>query len=289
MRAAVIHDGRIEIEELPDPIPGDDEVRIQVKAAGINGADLSQRAGRYPPPPGVTDVPGLECAGIDESGGRVMALIPGGGHAELAVAHREHLIEIPEGMSWEEAGGFMETFATAHDALFTQGELQPGERLLVNGAAGGVGTAAVQLGVALGAQVTANARHHHEELKALGADLDVEGRFDVILELVGGENLTRNLERLAPRGRIVVIGVGAGPKAEIDFRLLMAARGRISASHLRARSIEEKADVVRRLRSFMEGHSFRVPVEETFPLERAQEAYERFAAGGKFGKIVICP
>jgi NADPH:quinone reductase-like Zn-dependent oxidoreductase len=218
-----------------------------------------------------------------------MALIAGGGQAELAVAPVDHVVPIPAGMSCEEAGGFMETFATAHDALFTQGTLQPGERLLVNGAAGGVGTAAVQLAVARGAHVSASARHHESELEELGASLELEGRFDVILELVGGENLTTNLERLAPRGRIVVIGVGAGPKAEIDFRLLMGTRGRISASHLRARSAEEKADVVRRLRLFMRAHSFRVPVEETFPLERTQDAYERFAAGGKFGKIVVCP
>jgi len=290
MRAAVIHDGRIEIEERPDPIPGDGELLIRVEAAGINGADLAQRAGRYPPPPGVTDVPGLECAGVElDSGGRVMALIPGGGHAELAVARAEHVIPVPEELSWEEAGGFMETFATAHDALFTQALLRSGERLLVNGAAGGVGTAAVQLGVAVGARVSANARHHHAELEALGADLDLGGRFDVILELVGGENLTTNLERLAPMGRIVVIGVGAGAKAEIDFRLLMGTRGRISASHLRARSDAEKADVVRRLSTFMGAHSFRVPVDETFPLDRVQDAYERFAAGGKFGKIVVCP
>jgi NADPH:quinone reductase len=290
MRAAVIRDGRIEIEERPDPVAGPGEIRIHVHAAGVNGADLAQRAGRYPPPPGVTDVPGLECAGVEpESGRRFMALLAGGGQAEVAIAPVDHVIPIPNELGWEEAGGFMETFATAHDALFTQAALQPGERLLVNGAAGGVGTAAVQLGCALGAYVSANARHHQSELEALGASLDVDGRFDVILELVGGENLTTNLERLAPKGRIVVIGVGAGPKAEIDFRLLMGTRGRISASHLRARGGDEKADVVRRLRLYMRAHSFRVPVEETFPLERTQEAYERFAAGGKFGKIVVCP
>ena len=160
MRAATIVDGRIEIADRPDPLPDDGELLIRVRAAGINGADLAQRAGRYPPPPGATDVPGLECAGETADGRRVMALLSGGGQAELAVAHATHVLPVPHGMSWEEAGGFVEVFATAHDALFTQAELAAGERLLVNGAAGGVGVAAVQLGLAAGATVTANARHH---------------------------------------------------------------------------------------------------------------------------------
>jgi NADPH:quinone reductase-like Zn-dependent oxidoreductase len=289
MRGAAIVDGRIEVEERPDPVPGPDEVLIQVRAAGINGADIAQRAGRYPPPPGASDVPGLECAGETPDGERVMALLAGGGQAGLAVAHRSHLIRVPEGMSWDEAGGFMETFATAHDALFGQAGLREGERVLVNGAAGGVGVAAVQLARAAGAHVTANARHHQEELRALGADTDVEGEYDVILELVGGANLGDNLRRLARLGRIAVIGTGAGRIAEVDFGLLLAKRGRIHGSTLRSRTVEEKEDVIRRLEAFMRPHAFRVPVEETFPLARAQDAYERFAAGGKFGKIVVRP
>ncbi|HZU21044.1 MAG TPA: zinc-binding dehydrogenase [Gaiellaceae bacterium] len=289
MRAAVIVDGRVEIEERPDPVPAEGEVLIRVRAAGINGADLAQRAGRYPPPPGVTDVPGLECAGETEAGERVMALLGGGGQAELAVAHHTHVLLVPEHMTWEEAGGFVEVFATAHDALFTQAQLREGERLLVNGAAGGVGVAAVQLARAAGAYVTASARHHHDELRALGADTDVDGEYDVILELVGGDNLTTNLRQLAPKGRIAVIGTGAGARAAIDFGVLMRKRGRIHASHLRGRTREEKEDVMRRLEAFMRPHRFRVPVHETFPLERAQDAYERFAAGGKFGKLVLVP
>src|SRR6185312_6065186 len=120
MRAAVIVEGRIEVQERPDPVPAGGEVLIRVRAAGINGADLAQRAGRYPPPPGATDIPGLECAGETAGGERVMALLSGGGQAELAVADRTHVMRVPEGMSWEEAGGFVEVFATAHDALFTQ-------------------------------------------------------------------------------------------------------------------------------------------------------------------------
>jgi len=287
MRAATVVEGRIAVAELPDPAPGPGEVLIRVRAAGINGADIAQRAGRYPPPPGVTDVPGLECAGETEDGERVMALLAGGGQAELAVAPREHVLPVPEGWSWEQAGGFMEAFATAHDALFSQGGLRPGERLLVNGAAGGVGTAGVQLGAAGGAEVTASARHHHAELRALGAATDVEGAYDVILELVGGENLAANLDRLAPKGRILLIGMGAGGRAEVDFSRLMRTRGRIFGSTLRPRSREEKAEVVALLGAFLAAHELTVPVEEAFPLERAQDAYERFRAGGKLGKIVL--
>jgi NADPH:quinone reductase-like Zn-dependent oxidoreductase len=289
VRAATIVDGRIEVADRPDPVPGDGEVLIEVRAAGINGADLGQRAGRYPPPPGATDVPGLECAGATPDGRRVMALLPGGGQAELAVVHASHVLPVPDSMTWEEAGGFVEVFATAHDALFTQAELAAGERLLVNGAAGGVGVAAVQLGLAAGATVTANARHHHGELRSLGADTDVDGEYDVILELVGGENLATNLERLALKGRISVIGTGAGSVAEIQFGFLMRTRGRIYGSTLRARSLDEKAEVIASLGAFMAEHTFHIPVEETFPLERTQDAYERFRAGNKFGKIVVCP
>jgi NADPH:quinone reductase len=294
MRAVVIVEGRLEIEQRPDPVPRDGEILIHVKAAGINGADLMQCAGRYPPPPGAPeDIPGLECAGETEDGERVMALLPGGGQAELVAVHHTHVLRVPERVDWPQAGGFVEAYATAHDALFSQAQLRDGDRLLVNGAAGGVGTAAVQLGVQSGARVTGTVRHHRAEVEAFGADTDPSGEYDVILELVGGDNLTENLGRLAKHGRIVVIGTGAGAKAEVDFGLLMRKRGRIHASTLRARSIEEKEDVLRRL----EGHALplladgrlTVPVEETFPLEHAQAAYERFAAGGKFGKLVIVP
>jgi NADPH:quinone reductase len=137
--------------------------------------------------------------------------------------------------------------------------------------------------------VTANARHHHDELRALGADTVVDGEYDVILELVGGENLASDLERLALKGRISVIGTGAGSRTEIEFGYLMRKRGRIHGSTLRARSIEEKAEVMSALGAFTAGRAFRVPVEASFPLAQTEDAYERFRAGNKFGKIVVCP
>jgi NADPH:quinone reductase-like Zn-dependent oxidoreductase len=290
MRATVIVDGRLEVQERPDPVPGEGQVLLRVRAAGINGADMSQVAGRYPPPPGTpVDIPGLECAGETEDGRRLMALLPGAGQAELVAVDESHTLPVPDDLTWEQAGGFMEVFATAHDALFSQAMLHDGERLLVNGAAGGVGVAAVQLGIAAGAQVTASARHHHEELRALGADTDVEGDYDVILELVGGDNLSANLDRLATKGRIVVVGMGAGSRAEIEFGKLMGKRGRIFGTMLRFRSGGEKADVVRLLGVAVREWPLSVPVEEAFPLDRAQEAYERFRSGGKFGKIVLVP
>lgn len=295
MRAAVIVDGRIEIEERPDPTPSEGEVLIRVRAAGINGADLMQRRGTYPPPPGAPpDIPGLECAGETEDGRRLMALLPGGGQAELVAVHESHTLPVPEEVDWPAAGGFVEVFATAHDALFTQAQLMPDERLLVNGAAGGVGVAAVQLGAEAGAQVTAVVRHHHAKIVELGAvDTEPSGRYDVILELIGGDNVERDLEQLADRGRLSLIGTSAGSRVELELAHLMRARGRMHGSHLRGRSREEKARVVRRLGEdvlplLAEGR-VTVPVHATYPLARAQEAYEAFAAGGKLGKVVILP
>ncbi len=304
MLAAIVSDGHLVIEERPDPVPGDRELLIRVAGAGINGADLAQRAGRYPAPPGAPpDIPGMECAGTVTAvgagvlgfavGDRAMGLLGGGGQAELATVHERHALHVPDALDDVQAGGFMEVFATAHDALFAHAALAHGERLLVNGAAGGVGVAGVQLGLAAGARVTAAARHSSERLESLGADTSVEGEYDVILELVGGDNFAADLDRLAVGGRLVVIGTGAGSRATLDLRRLMAKRGRINGSSLRTRSLEEKALVVQRLGRhvlpLVEAGRVTVPVERTFPLAEAEEAYGAFAAGGKFGKLVLVP
>src|SRR5918999_5215187 len=203
MRAVTIRDGELRLEEHPDPEPSRGEVLVAVRAAGVNGADMLQRKGAYPAPPGSPqDVPGLELAGEVaarglgaerfEEGDRVMAVVGGGGQAELAVVHERAVMPVPERLGWAEAGGTPQGFVTAHDAPFSQAELAPGERLLVHGGAGGVGTAAIQLGRAAGARVTATVRR--EELRApveeLGAEavapqgFERHGPFDVILELV---------------------------------------------------------------------------------------------------------
>jgi NADPH2:quinone reductase len=312
MLAATIVDGTIEVREHPDPQPGLGQIRVRVMAAGLNGADLMQKAGGYPAPPGVpADIPGMELAGEVDAvgpgatrfsvGDRVMAIVGGGAQAELAVLHEREAMPVPDGLEWAAAGGAPEVFTTAHDALFTQAGLLSGERLLVHGAAGGVGVAGVQLGVVTGAQVTATVRSEarRAQVASLGAlvidpaDAGDHGPYDVILELVGAPNMAGNLASLASGGRIVVIGVGAGAKAEVNLYLLMRARGRIHASTLRTRPLEQKAEAARRVETQVLPHlasgRITVPVHATFPLGEAAAAYDHFAAGSKFGKIVLLP
>jgi putative PIG3 family NAD(P)H quinone oxidoreductase len=313
MRAVTIEEGSLAIREHPDPVPGAGEVLVRVRGAGLNGADILQRNGGYPAPPGVPkDIPGLELAGEVVAlgtgarrfaeGDRVMAIVGGGGQAELATVHERQLMPVPEGLGWAAAGGTPEVFTTAHDALFTQGELRAGERLLVHGAAGGVGTAAVQLGRSAGAHVSATVRNAglRDRVADLGAHevLDPEGfeehgPFDVVLELVGAPNLPGDLKALNTLGRIVVIGVGAGFKAEVNLLALMGRRATLRASTLRARPLEEKALTARRMErhvlALLDRGELRVPVADTFALEDAEAAYDRFTAGGKLGKIVLTP
>jgi NADPH:quinone reductase len=310
MQAVTIRDKQIVIEEHPDPAPGTGEVLVRVHAAGLNGADMMQRRGLYPAPAGCPqDIPGMELAGEVVAlgpaaqrfalGERVMAVVGGGGQAELAIVHERQLMGVPEGLDWAAAGGLPEVFMTAHDALFTQAELHSGERLLVHGGAGGVGTAAIQLACATGARVTATVRSEElrEQVAALGAVVIApegfaeHGPFDVILELVGAPNLSENLTALATGGRIVVIGVSAGATGELNLLALMGKRARIHGSTLRARPLEEKALAARLLEHevlpLLDSGALRVPIAATFPFDQAAEAYERFAAGGKLGKIVL--
>jgi putative PIG3 family NAD(P)H quinone oxidoreductase len=312
MRAATIRDGEISVQEHPDPEPQAGELLVRVHAAGLNGADVHQLKGGYPAPPGAPpDIPGLELAGEVvavgtgterfEPGDRVMAVVGGGGQAELAVVHERAAMPVPDELDWTAAGGVPEVFTTAHDALFTQAELMVGERLLVHGAAGGVGTAAVQLGTMAGARVTATVRNAaaREHISALGVHaiapegFEEHGPFDVILELVGAPNLPGNLRALAERGRICVIGVGAGAKVELNLVALMGKRARIHGSVLRSRSLEDKAAAARLVeRAVLPGFAsgdLSVPVAATFPLTAVADAYARFQAGAKLGKIVLEP
>jgi NADPH2:quinone reductase len=311
VRAAAIRDGRLVVEDRPDPEPGVGELLVRVHGAGLNGADMLQRRGAYPAPPGSPpDIPGLELAGEVqglgpgvtrfEPGDRVMAVVGGGGQAELALVHERAAMPVPGPLDWPKAGGLPEVFTTAHDALFTQAGLRPGEHLLVHGAAGGVGTAAVQLGRAAGATVTATVRRaeNRPAVERLGATaIDPQaftehGPYDVILELVGAGNLAGNLESLALGGRIAVIGLGgSGARAGINLGVVMQKRARIHGSTLRARPLEQKATAMRLVEKevlpLFEDGRVTVPVAETFPLGEAEAAYARFEAGGKLGKIVL--
>jgi NADPH2:quinone reductase len=310
MRAVTIREQQLSVEEHPDPEPGHGELLVRVRAAGLNGADMMQLAGGYPAPPGSPqDIPGLEFAGEVAArgpgaerfsdGDRVMGIVGGGGQAELTVVHERVAIPVPDALSWPEAGGAPEVFTTAHDAVFTQAGLEAGERLLVHGGAGGVGTAAIQLGHAAGARVTATVRNQdvHDQVAALGAtvispeEFTEHGPFDVILELVGAVNLGDNLRSLEIGGRITVIGTSAGARGEIHLGLLMMKRARIHGSTLRSRPLEGKAltarDFERTVLPLLAESRVKVQVAETFPLEEAPAAYERFRAGRKLGKIVL--
>ena len=310
MHAVTIVDGALEWREHPDPVPGKGELLVRVHAAGLNSADLMQVAGFYPAPPGSPqDIPGMELAGevvaVGDGvyrfaiGDRVMAVVGGGAQADLALVHERTAIPVPDRVDWPDAGGFPEAFTTAHDALFTQCGLAMGDRLCVHGAAGGVGLAGVQLGLAAGAEVVATVRN--EELRpavsAFGAevvapeDFAAHGPFDVILELVGAPNLPGDVESLAIGGRIAVIGVGGGTAAELNLHALMGKRARIHGSTLRARPLEQKAMAAHLVEAHVLPHldrgTIKVPVAATYPLADAAKAYERFAAGGKLGKIVL--
>ena len=311
MRAATIRDGEVVVEEHPDPVPGSGEILVRVASAGLNGADMLQRRGAYPAPPGSpADIPGLELAGEVvgcgpdatrfNDGDRVMAIVGGGGQAELCVLHERQAMPVPDEVDAVSAGGLPEVFTTAHDALFTQAGLRMGERVLISGAAGGVGTAAIQLAAAAGAHVTASVRNEvlRGAVAEIGADVVIDpadtpdrGPYDVLLELVGAPNLDANLGALATGGRVVVIGVGGGFKSELNLLALMGKRARIGGSTLRARPLEEKAATARAMERhvlplFASGAA-RVPVAQSFALDRVAAAYERFAAGGKLGKIVL--
>ena len=311
MHAVTIDSGQVAWREQPDPVPGPRDLLVAVRAAGVCRGDLMQRDGMYPPPAGTAppDIPGLELAGVIEAvgdrcqrfavGDRVMAVVAGAGQAELAVVPEMVALPVPEGVSWATAGGFPENYTTAHDALFTQCELAMGERVCVHGAAGGVGTAAVELAVAAGATVVATVRNEASRagVAALGATVVAPdafrdaGPFDVILELVGGVNLEPNLAALATGGRIAIIGVGAGFKGELNLLALMGTRGRIHGSTLRPRPLEEKAIVAHRVERhvlpLLAGGRVTVPLAATFSFADVTDAYAHFAGGGKLGKIVL--
>ncbi len=310
MRAATITGGALVVADRPDPVPATGQLLVRTRAAGVNAADLLQVKGAYPAPPGSpSDIPGLELAGevVDVGpdverfapGDRVMAVVGGGAQAELVLVHERTALPVPDTMGWDAAGAFPEAFTTAHDAMFTQCQLTLGEHVLVHGAAGGVGTAAVQLAAAGGARVTATVRRAelHSAVAALGAEVvgtdefAARGPFDVVLELVGGTNMAANLASLAVGGRISIIGVGAGATAEVDLRVLMMVRGHIVASTLRARPLEGKADAARRLERqalpLLAAGRLQVPIAARFALEQVTEAYDRFAAPGKLGKVVV--
>jgi putative PIG3 family NAD(P)H quinone oxidoreductase len=329
MRAVVItsHGGveGISVDDVPTPSsPTADRVRVRVHAAGLNRADILQRRGHYPAPPGYPqNIPGLEFAGevqaVGEAvhawkiGDRVFGITAGGAQAEYVVVPESNLARVPAQLSWEEAGAMPEVFITAHDALFTRAGLQMCERVLVHAVASGVGTAAMQLAHAAGATVYGTSRSADKlaRLRDLKLGLDesiavpgAPAKFveavhtwtngagvDVIVDLVGGSYFPASLEALSIRGRIICIGTTAGAKSEIDLGLVMRKRAAIIGTMLRARSIEEKADAIRRFAAavlpLVSHGKIRPVIDRVYPVDQVRDAHERIESNASFGKIVL--
>ena len=301
----------LEVVERPLPSPGPGEVLIKVEAAGVNRPDIMQRQGKYPPPPGASDIPGLEVAGtiVGEAGTRVCALVAGGGYAEYCVAPAPQCLPIPSGLDPIHAAAIPETFFTVWTNVFERGRLARGERILVHGGTSGIGTTAIQLARAFGAIVyaTAGSEEKRAACEALGATLAINHRtqdfveaireetagrgVDVILDIVGGEYLARNLDCLAVHGRLVQIGLIGGAKAQLDLRRILDRRLTLTGSTLRPRSVEEKGTIARALQAnvwpLLESGTVRPVVSRTFPLEQAAEAHRLLEAGEIIGKIVL--
>ena len=306
--------------EVPRPEPGPSEIRVRVRAAGVNRAEILQRRGLYPAPPGwPADVPGLEVAGEVEAvgervteravGDRVMGLVGGGGYAEYVVVHEREAIRLPEPLSWEEAAAIPEVFVTAHDALFTRGRLSLGEWVLIHAVGSGVGTAALQLARAAGAKTLGTSRTEWklDRARELGLELAIQagaedfadavldatgGRgADLILDLVGGGYLPRNLASLATLGRIVVVGLTAGAFAEIDLGVVLRKRITMVGTSLRSRPLEEKIAAVqafaRHALPLLADGRIQPVLDRSFPMEEAAEAHRRMEADQNFGKIVL--
>ncbi len=308
----------LEVQEVETPEPQGDEVRVRVRAAGINRADLLQRAGGYPAPPGAPgNIPGLEFAGIVDAvgprvrqwrpGQRVMGLAGGGAQAEYILEPEGLLVEIPENLDFVQAAGIPEVFMTAHDALFTQAGLQMGERVLIHAAGSGVGTAAIQLAHATGATVYGTSRTPEklERARPLGLDVGLSDQnfaaevqrltngagVNVILDFVGATYLQQNLEALATWGRIVFLATMGGAQANINLGMLMGKRASLKGVTLRTRTLEEKMAVTRRFAAhvlpLLANGKIKPVIEKVYPLEQIGQAHAEMGENRNFGKLVV--
>ena len=311
----------LKLHSMPVPEPGPGEVLIKVAAAGVNRPDVMQRKGLYPPPPGATDVPGLEVSGTVVSVGQnvselpinseVCALVTCGGYAEYCLAAASICLPVPEKVLLVNAAGIPETFFTVWTNVFERGQLKAGESLLVHGGSSGIGTTAIQLGKAFGATVytTAGTSDKCEFCNNLGADAAInyreqnfseeinrltEGKgVNVILDMVGGPYFPKNIRLLADEGRLVQIALMQGSKAEVDFRSLLLKRVTLTGSTLRPRSVEEKTKIAQALQKnvwpLLESGAIRPIIHETFPLKQASEAHLLMESSAHIGKILLKP
>ncbi|WP_295209847.1 NAD(P)H-quinone oxidoreductase [uncultured Brevundimonas sp.] len=306
----------LKIAERPDPVARPGQVLIRVRAAGVNRPDLLQRTGAYPPPPGASDVLGLEVAGEIEAvgegvtrwtvGDRVCALLGGGGYAELAVVDARHVLPIPEGLDFVQAAVLPETVFTVFANVFEGGALKAGETLLIHGATSGIGVTAIQMAKAAGARVIATSRGADKAAaaKALGADISLDakrddleaqireaGGADVVLDMVGRDYAALNLNSLNAGGRWVVIASLTGPKVEMDLQRIMLKRLTLTGSTLRSRPADEKARLTAAVEAtawpWVASGKVKPPVQAVFALEQAADAHAELEAGGHIGKIVL--
>ncbi|GAA1152015.1 NAD(P)H-quinone oxidoreductase [Streptomyces hebeiensis] len=305
--------------EVPDPVPGEGEVLVEVVASAVNRADVLQRQGFYDPPPGSSPYPGLECAGRVSAlgpgvsgwsvGDEVCALLAGGGYAEKVAVPAGQLLPAPRGVDLATAAGLPEVTATVWSNVFMVSHLRPGETLLVHGGASGIGTMAIQLAKAVGARVavTAGGADRLARCAELGADILIDyheqdfveeirkatdgAGADVILDIVGAKYLDRNVRSLAVNGRIAVIGLQGGVKGELNLGALLNKRGAVTATSLRARPLTEKAAIVAAVREhvwpLIEGGDIRPIVDRSLPMEQAAEAHRALEAGGHVGKLLL--
>jgi putative PIG3 family NAD(P)H quinone oxidoreductase len=303
------------LADVPDPVPGEGEVLVQVVATAVNRADVLQRQGHYEPPPGASRYPGLECSGRIAAigpgvsgwavGDEVCALLSGGGYAELVPVPAGQLLPLPEGIDLVTAAALPEVTATVWSNVFQLAHLRPGETLLVHGGSSGIGTMAIQLGKAIGATVvtTAGSARKLETCRELGADVLINYReqdfveelgrhgADVILDVVGAAYLARNVDALAVNGRLVVIGMQGGTKAELNLGKLLAKRAAVMATTLRARPAEEKAAIVAAVREhvwpLIEAGTVRPVVDCALPLAQAADAHRLMESSEHIGKIML--
>lgn len=322
MRAVVLtsHGGPdvLSITEVADPVPGPDEVLVRISATAVNRADVLQRMGAYPDPRGRTpEIPGLEFAGTVQAvgervtmwgpGDRVMGIEAGGAYAELICTHERQLLGVPAALDLVDAGAVPEVFLTAWDALVVQGGLTSGRWALVHAGASGVGTAAIQIAAAVGARIAVTCSAGKADVcRALGADLVIErsphdwladamaavpSGFDVVLDVIGGDETNRNLTAVAQRGTIVQVGLMGGGSTEVNVGLLMARRSTWIGTTLRSRPIEEKVAVTRRFAAEMlplfESGRLRPVIDSRYPLERIADAHRHMEANANAGKIVV--
>ena len=322
MRAVIVTEPggpeALTVVDLPDPEPGPGEVLVKVAGTAVNRADTMQRQGFYPPPPGASDVLGLECSGTVAAlgegisgwavGDEVCALLAGGGYAELVAVPAGQLMPVPDGVDLVTAGSIPEVACTVWSNLFMIAGLQPGERLLVHGGSGGIGTFAIQLASAMSAKVftTAGTAEKLAACADLGADVTISyrdedfvevlreaGGADVILDNMGAKYLGRNVDALATEGRLVVIGLQGGTKGELDLGTLLRKRGAVIATSLRSRPAEEKAiiaaSVVEHVWPLVADGQVRPIVHATLPLDRVADAHRLMEESSHIGKIVLTP